>query len=213
MTLESKLTKQEQIDLYGFPLNKETLSINSIVQNRTLLYLSKIFKLYDINLYNAIKRLKPVAIGIDDYLYNRIEDTYLFVLISTSHNINKVLSSPIFETHYIFDDITSSKLRMLVFKFPTEYSKYFDTFQLSKYSEMYSLTELDKIFVTVNDKKDYSYSVLLNTNARRIQFLKLTNEMFKSTLTLNDISQSDFPIKLENEIFNYNDGNRTKHSK
>ena len=85
---------------------------------------------------------------------------------------------------------------MLVFKFPTEYSKYFDTFQLSKYSEMYSLTELDKIFVTVNDKKDYSYSVLLNTNARRIQFLKLTNEMFKSTLTLNDISQSDFPIKF-----------------
>jgi len=210
MTAESKLTKQEQIDLYGFPLNKETLSINSIVQNRTLLYLSKIFKLYDINLYNAIKRLKPVAIGIDDYLYNGISDTYLFVLIPSSVSIDKILSSDILETHYIFDDIATAKLRMLVFKFPVEYSKHFDMFQLSNYSEIYSLTELDKIFVTINDKKDYSYSVLLNTNTRRNQFLKLTNTMFNTSLSISDISQSDFPIKLENEIFNYNDGIKSK---
>ena len=200
---ESKITKQEAVDLYGMSLNKSTLTVNNVVRNRTLLYLSKIFRLYDYNLYNRIKRFKPIAIGIDDCYYNHRDINAIFVLISSKIDISFIKDCPIFETDYIFDDISTAQLRMLVFKFPEEYNDIFQRFLNSTYSEMFTDEQLELIFPTVHDKQDFVYSILKNTVHRRRQFLKLTNTMFKTTLVLNDVSQGDFPIKLENEIFNH----------
>jgi len=91
---------------------------------------------------------------------------------------------------------------MLVFVFPDNYNNYFDKFKESKYSEMFTQEELEVIFPTVKDKTDYVYSILSNSKFRRKQFLRLTNTMFQTTLELSDINESDFPIKLNNEIFN-----------
>ena len=198
----SKLSQQESLDLYGFPLNKETLKVNNVVKNRTLFYLSKVFRLYDSNLYGKIKRLKPIAIAIDDYFYNNDSNTSLFVLISAKLDIDSIRDCKIFDTDYIFDDIIDSKLRMLVFTFPDNYNKYFDKFKESRYSEMFTQEELEIIFPTVSDKNDYVYSILSNTEFRRKQFLRLTNTMFNTTLSLSDTTNSDFPIKINNEIFN-----------
>lgn len=200
-----KLTMEEQVSIYGQFLTKETLTVNSLVQNRSLFYIARIFKLYDMNLYNYLAKLQPVAIGIADILHTgqrkHLVDA-IYILINSKTDFTVVKDYSFYHNNYIFDEIETSKLRMLVFVLP-DVNKYLQKFRTSQYSKMFTKNELSLMFTTYDELNSFQYKVLSGDKQHRKEYLKYVNATFNTTLKLSDVTESDFPISLQSEIFNY----------
>lgn len=200
-----KLTMEEQVSIYGQFLTKETLTVNSLVQNRSLFYIARIFKLYDIDLYNHLAKLQPIAIGIEDMLHRcfigRPINT-IYVLVSSRVDFISLKNTKYYLDNYIFDDIKGSQLRMLVFKLP-DVDRYIEKFKNSEYSKMFTKDELSLMFTTHEELNSFQYKVLSGNKQHRKEYLKYVNATFNTTLKLSDVIESDFPISLQSEIFNY----------
>ena len=195
-----KLTMEEQLAIYGKFLTKETLTINTVVQNRSLFYIARIFKLYDVNLYNFLKKISPIAIGIADKFHKCTNDC-IYVLVDSKVDFTRLENTPFYVENYIFDEIETSQLRMLVFKLPAV-SKYIKHFKKSEYSKMYTDEELTIMF-NVSETSSFQYKVLSGNKMHKKAYLEYVNKTFNTTLTLSDVEESDFPINLQAEIFNY----------
>jgi hypothetical protein len=208
----SKLKQEEQFRIYRDSLNKETISVDTpLIQNRTLMYLSRIIRLEDEQLYQQLKKLKPIAFGVNDAYFNNDVHCSLYILVAANYDLTEVKKSKLFEIDYIFDEITTSKLRIIVFR--SSWFEYYSycMFMESRYSEMFTAEQLLVMYPTKQDRQSFAYQVLANSELSRKRQLKTIHEMFRyekdnlDFLTLDDVKESDFPVHLPSEIFNFVD--------
>lgn len=209
----SKLKQEEQFKIYRDSLNKETISVDTpLIQNRTLMYLSRIIRLEDEQLYQQLKKLKPIAFGINDYYRSSADNLGLHILIKSDIDLTEIKKSKLYLNDYIFDTIETAKLRVIVLRHI--WSKYIQTytmFELSQYSRMFTTEQLTIMYPTKQDKQSFAYQVLANSELSRKRQLKTIHEMFRDEkdnldiLMLDDVKESDFPIHLSSEIFNFVD--------
>jgi hypothetical protein len=209
----SKLKQEEQFRIYRDSLNKNTISVDTpLIQNRTLMYLSRIIRLEDEQLYQQLKKLKPIAFGVNDVYFSNDVYCSLYILVAANYDLTEVKKSNLFKTDYIFDEITTSKLRIIVFK-----SSWFDylhsycMFMESRYSQMFTIEQLAIMYPTKQDKRSFAYQVLADSELSRKRQLKTIHKIFRDEkdnldiLTIDDVKESDFPVHLPSEIFNFVD--------
>ncbi len=203
-----------------------------VFMNKTYKYLLPIVNTYSkefIYQYNMVSE-SLLACGVNDVLYESAineKNTHLLFLIydvngkfdatkKMYHDLkigkstfNQYLSFVRNYTHYIndyyFDNIKGNR-HCVILKVPTKYKQAYDKCLESKFSLMFTKSELTELKInakTRSGKPDLRYLVLTKDNSYRQQFEQLVNETFDTNIRLEKDVELDFPFINKNEIFNY----------
>lgn len=123
--------------------------------------------------------------------------------------LNWVRYQPYYITDYQADtNMKNSRMHMLVLSIPEEYNTAYDKFCMGLYSEMYTPSQLDRLF---SDKETEQYKILARTAEYGSVFLGKLDEIFNVQMTGQErqeflkTAEYEFPYSLDGktEIFNY----------
>ena len=184
--------------------------------NQTRLYLAPLMNYYGPIFRDSVRKLETAAVGIADLLHKDGDDYSLYFLINATStekgsDFSEVLSSlssySFFVADYPFGEIFKNNLHMLVFKIPEELHGAYDSFITSKYSQMLSAENINKLFTSIYGKTK-AVKVMTKDAAYREEFEKRINYICsideKSTwISIDEKNELDFLINLEQEVFNY----------
>jgi hypothetical protein len=93
-------------------------------------------------------------------------------------------------------------MQMVLIEVPETHASIYDNFLKSSYSKMYRRHNIDDFF----KEETYSKQVLMKSAEVGHNFVKKVNEIYKTTLTIEDFDKEgeyDFPWEKQNEFFNY----------
>jgi hypothetical protein len=203
-----------------------------LYENRTWKYLYPCLRSYTPKLTEFLATFFKLAVGIGDSNVLEVKNKCLFILIDTNiyllgdrelsvyqERFSTFLDFIRYEPYYIKDYVYEGdgKKHMLVLKIPFIHLEAYDKFLLGKYSEMYSLKEINTLykFCNVSDKivekkkNDYisECRAVLTKNPNHVEaFVKKVNIRFKTQATVEDFKDAeiDYPPNFKEEIFNYN---------
>ena len=182
------------------------IQIDKIYMNKTWKYLFPMLKDYNDDVLIALlNSLHIAATGIGDFLIKKNLEQHIFILINQRSNprlfsnlINYIIDKDYFEDDYVFDNIATGCLHMVILKLPKNViSTFFD----GRYSHLYTYTERKNFF----RKKDEAYSVINKHYDYKFQFINQLKEEFGTVLEIGEIGnrELDLPPKKKEEIFNY----------
>lgn len=182
-------------------------------KNKTNAYLLPVMKKYKDNYIKVMNAeifkkylIQYSCVGIGDNSFLRREgnlyDRHLFFLVKVhedSTNFNTFLEivrkQPYYEDDYEYGDYEDN-YHMLVFKIPESHHKALDEFLESKYSKMYSESDIKEL-IRSNNKKVIA---VLKRDLKSEYALELAASLGVSPSILPEL---DTKIKLHEEIFNF----------
>jgi len=200
-------------------LRQSILNGSYFIPNKTKKYLNNVLKYYGKEFVSDINSLYPVASGISDNLYEKITGkeykNHLFILVWVDHELiggRDVFSDKLdilreydcYEADYPFDHPVEGYLHMLVFTIPEEFKNSIDEFKKGKYSRMYTIRQITKLFPKTSEE----YLVLTKNNNYKKFFENKLNSLSKDALPGTEIvlpedAELDYLLNLDEEIFNY----------
>lgn len=200
------------------------IQIGKTVQNKTLAYLTPIFKDYPTSFKQKLsQQVFKLAYGIHDELFTDSDivpqdSRPIYILCDKLYGqFDDFLEwlrtqESLYITDYVASTENTSRKHMVVIKTIPEYHKTYDKFCVGLYSEMYSPKDIDRLYLNKNTPTFLdAYSVLTKEKGAEISFFKKINNTF--AVKVNDsnffdepLKELDFSYKIEpeNEIFNYN---------
>ena len=198
--------------------------------NRTFKYLYPALTLYGNELIDKLRILTKLAVGIGDSSIH-IEKQCIYVLLDTTTSnisfdsyrikiqqfLEWIREQPYYISDYLCNLSEYNNYHMVVIEFPRNHHTIFNNFIKGRYSRMYTREEIYSIFgnqklenktneIIVNKKLEEIRNVLLRDRITVKKHLGEVNKDFNSKLTLEDFKEpleADYPIKLSEEIFNY----------
>ena len=203
-----------------------------LYENKTWKYLCPCLKIYGNQLKIHLNSFYKLGVGLKDYNIDIEESNCIYILIDTKihsaqqslqsyrENLSKFLDwirfQPYYVIDYVFEGFDNGEKHMLVLKLPETYNKAYSRFYKGRYSEMYSLKEINELFpLIVNSNKELEVRVntkikkikdILNKNTNYLEtFREQVNKEFGTNLSLSDIRnhELDLPPSQNEEIFNY----------
>lgn len=203
-----------------------------LYDNRTWKYLFPCLKYYGSELVNHLSTFYKLGIGIGDVNVKEISGNCVYILFDTnipliteadrlkyktnfSKFIDWVKYQPYYERDYIFD----SEKHMIVLKVPHVNDMSYLDFIRGNYSKMYTIKELNSYFNIVPNPKGNANTTIRNNRIKEARlvllrdkdyaktFVQKVNKQYGTEATIYDFidAEYDFPIRLEEEIFNYRD--------
>lgn len=149
--------------------------------------------IWDNKKYDFLSERRPVFILIDKFINKRKVEDFLYWLKFQSFYLGE----------YPID--MAGRAYMIIIDTPEAFHISYDNFILGRYSEMYTLDQLDELF---KDREDETYLILIKDTSKLLpKFVKKLEETFNTTLKYTDFitAEMDLPYKLseKDEIFNY----------
>ena len=143
--------------------------------------------------YDFLNEKRPVFILIDKFINKRKAEDFLYWL----------KYQEFFLGGYAIDMI--DRAFMIILDTPEKFQKAYDSFIVGKYSEMYSIQDINILF---KDKDSDTFHILTrNTDKLLPGFVKKLEETFETKLKYTDFieAEMDLPYKLseQDEVFNY----------
>lgn len=198
------------------------IQVGKIYMNRTRKYLLPLVKMYGDDFVFRINSLFKVAVGIGDIAVERCGfkmETHLFLLVDSKFKpsifnatLEKIRQHASYEDDYVYGNVVKSRFHMIVIKVPEKYIPTLQSFKDGKFSKMYSIEDVKKLFNfetrtgVDRDMYERAYKVLVHDHDYRIQFAEQIREEFDvQNFTKDDIgidAEYDLPIKRIQEIFN-----------
>lgn len=172
------------------------------IENKTLLYLSPCMRHYGEEFVERYKPVFKIALGISDRFLKEDFTDHIFILLYSGIKpklfidfLDWVRGQEYYGTDYVFGDMRVSPLHMLVLKCPEGYMQ---KFQLGKYSQMYSMNQIEEWF----KKRPELKKVLLKSEGYHEEFVALINKRFNTDLLPEEYNgEYDFPPDLNKESF------------
>ena len=182
--------------------------------NRTLLYILPQLNFYSKNISNRVKTDNFYGCYIG---YKALDTEHIYLLYKVIDEDTKDFVQWLSNKDYCIASIdVDSIYRLLKMKLPIEFKGSLEKFIGGKYSEMYSLKDIDKIFMPIEykylkelqelfDKENRDLKNILTKNKEYEKvFLDKVNKTFDTNLEkLNENSEYDFKPNLKDEIFYY----------
>lgn len=197
----------------------EVKDINETKINKTWRFLVPSLKDYGRDFAISFVQVFKYAVGIYDCKKENelsIKDRNLYLLCDSFYKktlfkefLDYVKDKDYFVESYVteFDHVEEELpyKTMVVIKIPEKYSKAFDMFIESRFSEMYSSEELSELFFDITSIIDRR--ILKRSKDSEKNFLEEVNLRFKTDLEIEDfegeIEEYTLPIDFEDEIFNF----------
>jgi len=179
-----------------------------ILANKTRKYLLPCLKEYGTDFTSRLDSVYKVAVGIGDIIVSNRgikHEKHIFILINSTiatefflNFLDWIREQDMYEDDYIFGNILTSILHMVIIKLPVKYYSSFETFKLGSYSEMYDKEDVDILF---KGKLQYK-KVIIKDHNYKVRFVEILNEQFGTSLVPEEYEgELDFPPDKE-EIFN-----------
>ena len=182
--------------------------------NRTLLYILPQLNFYSKNISNRVKTDNFYGCYIG---YKALDTEHIYLLYKIIDEDTKEFVQWLSNKDYCVGSIEIDSIyRLLKMKLPIEFKGSLEKFIGGKYSEMYSLKDIDKIFMPIEykylkelqelfDKENKNLKDILTKNKEYEKvFLDKVNRTFDTNLEkLNENSEYDFKPDLKDEIFYY----------
>lgn len=163
--------------------------------------------------------LYKLAVGVSDDILKQTkysQERNIFILIDTLFQpkivqefMSWITYQPYYKHHYFIDnhELTTPRKLMLVLSVPEMFNNAYDNFIDSKYSQMYSIDEIMKLFNIPERKKEFD--ILTKNYEIEDDFIKSVNEEFDTNVYQFDepIKEYELPLKPVEEIFNYQSDN------
>lgn len=107
--------------------------------------------------------------------------------------------------HFYLDDyiFVVNKYHCVVLSIPDVYKDSLDFFLNSQYSLMYDNHQLQECLIKSTSNASNIYSVLTKQPEYKKIFEQKLNEYFNTSIAIDDDREFDLPVKLDNEILNY----------
>lgn len=208
-----------------------------IFKNKTLAYLSPILNSFGPEFINEFSSVKQgiLAMSIQDYLFNDAKgidstESVLFIVFDRygafndkkghyfnmdlgNKNLKKFLEffrkHPAYMHDYVFDSVKRGGQHCVAIYLGERWSKAYNAFTQSRFSEMYTKEELIKCgqFPEVNNVRNSIYEVLTK-NEKYLEFFKKKLIATYNLKTDFDFGNTPFqeyelPVVMEDESFNY----------
>jgi hypothetical protein len=178
------------------------------VNNRTWKYLTPCLKSYGHEFEQRYNSVFKLALGLGDLVFMDNEHRYekhLFILLDSRiwpknfvSFLNWIRGQECYQDDYVYGDIKKSPCHMVVIKIPDQYTPSFEKFLQGKYSEMFTLADIDSFF----GKHPETKKVLTKDNLYRIKFVRNLNKLFGTTLrTIDYEGELDLPPNQKEEYF------------
>ena len=200
--------------------NLSELKSKELLPSKTWKYLSVTLRIYGTGFLKHLRSVYCVAMGINDHELikstGEIYNNHLFCLIDTDIYKTTVDALDYFRDHESYEldypfDHPNLNLHMLVFRIPSKYDGVMRYLKNAQYSKMFSESELFRIF-NASERKFDSFKVLTKDSDYKEVFEDKINALGKqddadgrTRITIPDSAELDFPFKLEDEIFNYDE--------
>lgn len=191
-----------------------------LYKNKSLSYLYPCLKGHGDSILDQIGRINLVCVGIRDYNVKEDKDC-LYLLISSKSSIgSSYVNSQVYANRfntflkdirlkdyyvrdYIYSNVDKNPYHMVVLRIPEKHKGIMQKFKEGRYSEMYTLEEIDEYF-----KVPISYTskrVLKKDETYLPIFVAIVNSEFNTDATVEDFKDAelDYPPDLRMEIFNY----------
>ena len=182
--------------------------------NRTLLYILPQLNFYSKNISNRVKTDNFYGCYIG---YKALDTEHIYLLYKIIDEDTKEFVQWLSNKDYCVGSIEIDSIyRLLKMKLPIEFKGSLEKFIGGKSSEMYSLKDIDKIFMPIEykylkelqelfDKENKNLKDILTKNKEYEKvFLDKVNRTFDTNLEkLNENSEYDFKPDLKDEIFYY----------
>lgn len=186
------------------------IQIGQIYMNQTQKYLRPCLRHYGDTFRTKISQVCSVAWGIGDMILVRNGVKYeqeLFVVFDTIvankffvRFMDWIRTQEYYQDDYVFDDIISGRLHMLILKIPDKFQGAIEKFKLGEYSKMYDVADINFLFGELEDSK----RVIIRDHNYRMKFVDNLNDLYDTVILPNEFQgELDFSPKDENEIFNY----------
>jgi len=191
-----------------------------LFKNRTWRYLYPSLKLHP-KLMDRLNLLFKINVGLQDE-YIDYEDYSVNILIDTSlsgrtlgkHSYQEELDDFLewirLQSYYVKDYLYNDYSHMIIVKLPQSCRPSYEYFLNGEYSKMYNSSQLNTCFVLNENSLRNSdirkvRDVLTKSRAAKLRFVEMVNEDFNEKLTVEtfDPTEYDYPIRLKDEIFNY----------
>lgn len=178
------------------------------IQNKTLKYLTPCLKEYGLKFEEMYKSVFKIALGIGDMIIidqDKKYEQHLFMLIDTRLFPKQFISflewvreESFYEDDYVYGNIRVSPCHMIIIKIPPKYTESLTKFNEGKYSEMFSETDIDKLFYKYPDQ----VKVFKKDNNYKITFVNKLNNMYNSTLPAKEYEgELELPPIKQEEVF------------
>jgi hypothetical protein len=198
---------------------------NNLIKNRTQFYLGRTTSLYPKSFMTYFETIKPQAVGFycDDVLWrkhNKETKPILFFVVNVK-NLNSVfmgfLKSTRKSSWYVDDYVLELGTKhVFCFKVLPQFYNAFEKFMQSKYSQMYTDSQLKDLGIKkiVNGKENQLYSILKKTPFGLTVFEGTLQKRFypdpKDKVHLPEqIEEYDLPFVKSKEILNYDSTKRS----
>lgn len=182
--------------------------------NKTLLYILPQLNFYSRNISNRVKTDNFYGCYIG---YKTLDIDHIYLLYKIVDEDTKAFVEWLSDKEYCIDSIeVDSIYKLIEIKLPDRFKGSLEKFLGGKYSEMYSLEDIDKIFMPIEykylkelqelfDKENRDLKNILTKNKEYEKvFLDKVNKTFDTNLEkLNENSEYDFKPDLKDEIFYY----------
>lgn len=204
---------------------------NALIRNKTYTYLLPCLKHYGDEDFNKLKSFLMLGAGINDMNQYVKKKNYIYILYNLSPGLpyleqkNYYLDFSLFldwirvKNYFINDylfNCDTHNAHMIVIKIPDKHENTFEEFIAGNYSKMYDNEAINNYFKNVNiptnleaeDKinknLDKTKKVLLKHLTAKETFVYTVNMDFNTDMQVNEFNgELDYPLKLEEEIFNY----------
>ncbi len=186
--------------------------IGKLVENKTLDYLFPIFKIYGSTFLAKFNLTHKLAYGIHDCVLDGTpfeDQRKICILIDRKSRPNLyedfirwIRLQDYYMADYSHDHTITGRMQMVLIEVPETHASIYDSFLKSEYSQMYRRHNIDDFF----KEEDHSKKVLMKSSEVGPSFVKQVNEMYGTTLTVEDfdeVGEYDFPWEKKSEFFNY----------
>lgn len=193
------------------------IKIGELFANKTWRFLAPSLKghgEYFLEQFNAVFKL---AVGIHDTLLGGSElsnGRYIYVLIDKKYKPKKFREfmgylecQNFFKGDYCPDvDLIGTRKHMIILEIPSEFHDAYDKFLQSRYSEMYSKSQIENLFSSQTRSLDAD--ILTKRGSAFSRFQKEVFKEFGEKISFEDFHNSEWelPLKKKEEIFNFEKG-------
>lgn len=184
-----------------------TAKVTYPIKNKTLLYLIPCLKRYGEEFKQMYTGPFKLALGIGDMIVAGQYERHLFILIDTRIKtklfiafLNWVREQEYYQEDYVYGDIKKSPCHMVIVKIPDEFTESFEKFTLGKYSEMYTLNQIDELFSNHPETK----KVLVKDRLYAIKFVRRLNKEYNTNMSTDEYLEGgelDRPPITQEEYF------------
>lgn len=192
-------------------VDTQTIKSSYPIKNRTQRYLLPSLAAHGKEFSSKLNNVFKIAVGIGDVIKSNagiIHEKHLFILldgnIATAYFTNFIYwirKQPMYEDDYVFGNIQTSSLHIVVVKLPEKFYDVFPKFNAGRYSELFKQEDIEAYFTSTHARavllKDHNYHI---TFAKRL--VKRLNLEYDLDLS-NYIGELDLVPNIDAETFNH----------